>query len=1284
MTKLENNILKVLEFFGIKEEEKEAFLLQNLKINNLDEFNTSDEKVERFAEFFNINKQWIYGNSDYLLLEKEGFYKRYESFCKEILEKSPSKLYIISEKKPDKKIDEQSDNNHFYLVAEYKKILFNDKEISIFDIFKSNGCRWGYWRCRWEFKKLLLCLKKNYSINSVIGLINENISNDYYKFIKGEVKFEKLLGNMNIWYPEDYIEFKYENVNAKEEDELSEILKEIENVKISKSEFELLYKFKKYLIDVYGYSEEDIKIEYKIGNFRYDLVIFKDNQPFVGFELKQNVNSLLNSNFKQNLLYKFSNNFEYFVLVALYENEWYMECYQGNKLVYNFPLAIKKDEEFVIQYLFNLLYGNGKNSKEEAIKQLQKSLLKYIYKSNYLKELEITSKQLILLEAESNYILNFIIYRILSFVPIKNNKKIVEKIFDLIDERKSFLKFKEEFLYFLNNFVKNKNYSIIGFQPDFIKLNIDKCYIEDKNDYVYFIKKFLDKCNNENNFKQLIYFDVTNLNIEKVDFANYENGVLIVGYSFFNRIKKHSQYLEIVKKIRMIVNLSDPIANNTFANYSVIFFGKKNEKIYIANLDFEKLFKYEKDIIEFLLQNKNIKENEDIFLITNNDFVANSIETIKIFKVLKQIRKKEHKKLLDLVEIYQSGFCNEKGSIKKLITLKNIKYNRILSLENTSEKCLAKNEKTKLNDFVISKVGAYKFAEITKKYKNCIIDDKLFILRIKDKEYYKLVKDFLSSDLAKYIFNNLMSGFDINKRLFIKDLKKISIPINIKNIKIDYKEIQKNIYFTPCENSFIEFVGIEEMVFNFSTISGYFDLEDIEKIKLKNTEFQRNKCKEHIQNLVEFIKTKNARYKFLPFLVLGIENLDDIENNELNEIKGIKLRKICFKESDFENVKIIDGNHRWNAIKESLKDKNGLSINKIGVVFVNLNNKAYSPIFYTLNSKSKPLITSDYVNLMEQKEEILKELETLGMNSPNLYFEIRNFFKRKNLFNYVKNKTNLDEKILELVDFIEKNRLKKMIPYFKLSFSILNKFYYDFSVVFEITKSILKYYNSLKGFKEFKLFFKKEFNDFYQYLKETKILEKVEKLDLCPIFEVYKNTYIPKSRKIYLSMPYHIHEDVIYYVAKDVVNEVFQKIGEKIELIRTDKKNNTTGNLIDVKIYEDIKQCDLMIADITGNNPNVYAEVGYKMAIDKMNGIVHQIIFIENTDGYYEHTYRKEKEGEKVDEIVINEHIVKNKISTAFNFEHLYKIQFKDVSYLRQQLSEKLIDYFNYYQIKKV
>ena len=256
---MKNKFKELFKFFDIKDKEINGFL-NSFGVNSIEELIKDDEKITEISEFFEIDRNWLYGKNEYLFKRYFDYYKN-DGFCEEFINDMYDKLYIFVQRQPNKSFDEIQDGNYIYLIAEKEKEIFNGNKIKTYKVYDSgSGCRWGYYKCRYYLKKFLLCLKKNYLINKVIGIINEDIQNLYINFLEGKVTFNKLLGKMEIWYPEDYIEFSFENVNAKEEDELEGIIRDVEKIKSFNKNFVLIYKFKQYLIDVYGYKENEIII----------------------------------------------------------------------------------------------------------------------------------------------------------------------------------------------------------------------------------------------------------------------------------------------------------------------------------------------------------------------------------------------------------------------------------------------------------------------------------------------------------------------------------------------------------------------------------------------------------------------------------------------------------------------------------------------------------------------------------------------------------------------------------------------------------------------------------------------------------------------------------------------------------------------------------------------------------------------------------------------------------------------------------------------------------------
>jgi len=146
------------------------------------------------------------------------------------------------------------------------------------------------------------------------------------------------------------------------------------------------------------------------------------------------------------------------------------------------------------------------------------------------------------------------------------------------------------------------------------------------------------------------------------------------------------------------------------------------------------------------------------------------------------------------------------------------------------------------------------------------------------------------------------------------------------------------------------------------------------------------------------------------------------------------------------------------------------------------------------------------------------------------------------------------------------------------------------------------------------------------------------------------------------------------------------ELGFEIKLIRTDKHIKGVHTQIENSIFEEIEESDLLIADVTGNNSNVFHEIGFKMGLDRSKGLKNpNIIFIKDTRGYYEEDVKNNRKmNYEKDMFEVSSVIRKNEVSTVkFNLSHIQQIEFYDSQFLEDRLYEILTRYFNYYQIKK-
>lgn len=82
------------------------------------------------------------------------------------------------------------------------------------------------------------------------------------------------------------------------------------------------------------------------------------------------------------------------------------------------------------------------------------------------------------------------------------------------------------------------------------------------------------------------------------------------------------------------------------------------------------------------------------------------------------------------------------------------------------------------------------------------------------------------------------------------------------------------------------------------------------------------------------------------------------------------------------------------------------------------------------------------------------------------------------------------------------------------------------------------------------------------------------------------------TKSIFVAMPFSDDFDDIYWYG---IKQPIEKVNCKPELLKHEK---FIGVIID-RIKRRIKESKLVIADISGNNPNVFYEVGYAQALDK-------------------------------------------------------------------------------------
>ena len=554
----------------------------------------------------------------------------------------------------------------------------------------------------------------------------------------------------------------------------------------------------------------------------------------------------------------------------------------------------------------------------------------------------------------------------------------------------------------------------------------------------------------------------------------------------------------------------------------------------------------------------------------------------------------------------------------------------------------------------------------------------------------------------------------------------------------------------------LNFHGIIGKIFDVEVFKGFMHIKYLEYFSTE-AYFQRNIDREHIKNIIDFIDNDNKEFKIFPEIVIMLP--EDIKSAEVhirrNVVKsfGGELSQIQFKNLDKlkkeKLCKIIDG-YRVKAFLKSESYQKHIASDadaQVAISFINtkrgeIEAKAF---FYYLNSKSKRLMSGDFFNYLEDKSSAPDDLKKIDKE---LYYFKKTYDEIKKVINgkFEEEEVAIRDGILKIAQEFAKSKHEQ--EYFDLILKGLIQTIPEIERIFKTANEfIIMLYIGMRIYLQEILNHKTQFKKFLEPINESEaiqtivhneneniqksntdiILITIEKIKkeihglkewsykakidfknkddenfeqiefFYKAYNIYKNTFTPSSKKIFIAMPFHKQTEATYFLIKDVVNELNKDgnfIFNDLEVIRLDKEDYPTSQFINDRIMTEISECDLMIADLTGHNRNVYYEVGYKAGIDKKEKR-KRIIVINDTSSIYHDDCRKEegqkelclqnhiedKFGENKENQKINVEIKElNSLQTAFDIYSLAQIRFKDYGYLKTHLQASLRKFYTEYE----
>lgn len=453
---------------------------------------------------------------------------------------------------------------------------------------------------------------------------------------------------------------------------------------------------------------------------------------------------------------------------------------------------------------------------------------------------------------------------------------------------------------------------------------------------------------------------------------------------------------------------------------------------------------------------------------------------------------------------------------------------------------------------------------------------------------------------------------------------------------------------------------------NYVVFRGFAPIGEIAEISEKPDSYQREPDKQHLKDIVNFLD--RGEYKYFPELILAcradhyseflnsVGSNDGIPPNSARYVEGlfikddyipIKGKRARHANIDITNkiLKRVDGNHRltpfdyvgfemmafWGDV-----DKNRVSeiIVPFCIIFTNseIAEKFETSIFNNINFKQLPLkqeknLQNIHKYLQDSNE--LGEYHNLTMNLIDLCNK-----------GHFKGIPHLSPSGEDEVDIYRTacQKITKLIVDKHSEFKKTKEGQYsdapdiaNIEIAIQSLRSIYTKFGVNRGnlsllavLVYYKLTSETKFTSFVRWVDKNGI-NRIEVNDILPshnatsLIELFERIFEAKRKEIFISMQFGDNQSELIYEKIVRTVERYNKeysLDLQIRPLRIDEYVKGETYTITDEILDAINNCSLMIADLSSGNKNVYHEIGYAMALSKINNAAPSILLLlkENSD----------------------------------------------------------------------
>lgn len=426
---------------------------------------------------------------------------------------------------------------------------------------------------------------------------------------------------------------------------------------------------------------------------------------------------------------------------------------------------------------------------------------------------------------------------------------------------------------------------------------------------------------------------------------------------------------------------------------------------------------------------------------------------------------------------------------------------------------------------------------------------------------------------------------------------------------------------------------LSKVMDNYLCLRGIASIKSLAKISEVNPDIQRDLLEDHKDEMKDFLE--KGEYAFFPEIVLSMnvglsdeaEGFEDLaiaadsadkgfnlkvgkvkinfrpdDNKLIDDRRQLKVAQITFGENDIK-LSRIDGNHRLSAADYLVND---MLIPFCLIIFPNEeeaknNSRA---IFHNINSKQIPLKLEQNIKIIIESSGVFTD-SILEKSQP---FGLHYKFTRELLCG--NNKIDFGC-FPHIKKFVYENKYSFFTDLFRylLKEGLIN----EATAVNDVKEELVNVENAISdasiatssnnssivgAIAYYKLSDLNKYNRFIKWVAKNHIAD-AKNVGIDDIISIFDKVYDNIPKKVFLARWYPASTDKNYEKAQHRFNAI-KSVVENLNLDLIDL-GTQDGGTFDIRsvMYNEINECDIFIADLTGCRHNVMVEVGYALNSDK-------------------------------------------------------------------------------------